>query len=124
MVIVDTSIWVDAMRAPDERLLNWMHAEQILQHPFVTAEFGMGSFPTAKHRGLAIDLMESFAQLPVIDSSVFHAFVTEYELFGTGVGFADVHLLQACLANDIAMLATRDARLARHAIRLGARVTD
>jgi predicted nucleic acid-binding protein len=119
MVIVDTSIWVDSLRTVDARLNGWIAAEQLLQHPFVTAEIGMGSFRSAIERAKMIDLLESFVQLDVAKDKLFHSFVADKNLFGTGIGFADAHLLQACKANPAAQLATRDKRLVEQAERLG-----
>lgn len=124
MVIVDTSIWVDSMRTGDARLGEWMAADRLLQHPFVTAEIGMGSFRSASDRNRVIDLLDSFAQIPVTDSQTLHDFVADYALFGTGIGFADAHLLHACKANPAACLATRDKRLARQAERMGIETID
>ena len=107
------------MRVRDERLDGWMAGDVVLQHPFVTAEFGMGSFRSVSDRAHAIDLLESFQQLAVADDRSFHVFVAEHVLYGTGLGFADVHLLHACKCNPTARLATRDKRLAAQAERLG-----
>ena len=119
MVIVDTSIWVDSMRSRDDRLGTWMAADLVLQHPFVTAEISMGSFPSLADRTRTVDLLDSFEQIEVAGIHVFHAFVAEHSLYGTGVGFADAHLLHACSANPGARLVTRDKRLAEQAGRLG-----
>jgi predicted nucleic acid-binding protein len=118
MVIVDTSIWVDSMRTRDDRLGGWMASDEILQHPFVTAEIGMGSFRSVEDRIRTIDLLDSFEQIQVTDAQAFHDFVAENALYGTGIGFADAHLLHACAANPNARLVTRDKRLADQAIRL------
>lgn len=119
MVIVDTSVWVDSVRARDERLVEWMAADLVLQHPLVTAEFSMGSFRSAAERARMIDLLESFEQVEVADFGQFHAFVADRALFGTGIGLVDAHLLQTCSANPHARLATRDKRLIAQAERLG-----
>jgi predicted nucleic acid-binding protein len=124
MVIVDTSIWVDSMRARDDRLGDWMAADLILQHPFVTAEISMGSFPSLAHRTRTIDLLESFEQLEIAEMPVFHAFVAEHALYGTGLGFADAHVLHACISNPNARLVTRDKRLAVEARRLEVGLVD
>ena len=124
MVIVDTSIWVDSLRTGDARLGEWMAADRLLQHPFVTAEIGMGSFRSASDRGRVIDLLDSFAQIPIADSQSLHDFVAENALYGTGIGFADAHLLHACRTNPSARLATRDKRLARQAERMGIEFID
>ncbi len=119
MVIVDTSIWVNSMRTRDDRLSDWMAADLILQHPFVTAEISMGSFPSLADRTRTIDLLDSFEQIEVAAAPAFHEFVAAHSLFGTGIGFADAHLLCACAANPEAQLVTRDKRLAEQAGRLG-----
>lgn len=119
MVIVDTSIWVDSMRRGDDRLADWMAADMILQHPFVTAEISMGSFPSLADRSYIIDLLDSFEQIEVAEAQHFHSFVAKHELYGTGIGFADAHLLHACAANRRARLVTRDKRLVNLAARLG-----
>lgn len=119
MVIVDTSVWVDSMRIRDDRLGAWMAADQILQHPFVTAEISMGSFRSPGDRARTIDLLESFRQIVVADTQSFHVFVAENTLYGTGIGFADAHLLHTCKMNPAARFATGDKRLAEQAQRLG-----
>lgn len=124
MVIVDTSIWVDSLRTGDARLGEWMAADRLLQHPFVTAEIGMGSFQSADARFRVIDLLVSFAQLPIADSQSLQEFVGENALYGTGIGFADAHLLHACISNPTAQLATRDKRLARQAEAMGIVLVD
>jgi predicted nucleic acid-binding protein len=118
MVIVDTSVWVDSMRTRDDRLNGWIISEEILQHPFVTAEISMGSFASAKDRFRTVDLLESFEQLEVADSQRFHEFVANRALFGTGIGFADAHLLLACVDSPTTRLVTRDKRLMGQAERL------
>lgn len=119
MVIVDTSVWVDFMRAGDERLGGWIASDQILQHPFVTAEVGMGSFRSVEERSRVIDLLESFEQVEIADSGAFHNFVSANLLYGTGIGFADAQLIHACTFNPVARLVTCDKRLAEQAQRLG-----
>ena len=118
MVVVDTSVWVESVRTGSDRLNEWITSDQILQHPFVIAEFSMGSFSSPEDRTRAIDLLESFELLEVADDSAFHRFVTENRLFGVGIGFADAHLLHACKSRPGTLLATLDKRLAREAERL------
>lgn len=114
MVIVDTSIWIESWRKGHAGLAEWAAWEEVLQHPFVTQELGMGSFSSPEARMNAISVLESFEQFPVPSDAIFHDFVSEARLFGTGIGFADAHLLLACKTSK-ARLATRDKRLAEHA---------
>jgi predicted nucleic acid-binding protein len=118
MVIVDTSVWVDFLRAGDGRLGEWITSDQILQHPYVTAEIGMGSFRSVHERSRVIDLLESFEQVKIADDRTFHGFVSANTLFGTGIGFADAQLIYSCTINPDARLVTRDKRLAEQAQRL------
>lgn len=124
MVIVDTSVWVDSRRVRDDRLDVWIARDEILQHPFVTAELGMGSFRSTSERDHLIDLLDSFAQIMVAGHQDFHAYVADSALYGTGIGFADAHLLHACADNPATQLATRDKRLAGQARRLRIEVLD
>ena len=107
------------MRKRDERLGAWMIADLILQHPFVTAEIGMGRFSSAADRARTVDLLDSFEQIEIPDASAFHQFVADQSLYGTGIGIIDAHLLLACTQNRHARLATRNKRLAIQAERLG-----
>lgn len=118
MVIVDTSVWIDFLRIGDSRVNQWIAADLILQHPSVTAEIGMGSFPSVEERTQIIDLLQSFEQIDVADSHAFHRLVGDRQLFGTGIGFVDAQLLQACALQPLAQLATRDRRLIEQAHRL------
>lgn len=122
MVIVDTSVWVQSRRARDEQLDVWIERDEILQHPFVTAELSMGSFRSIGERDRMIDLLDSFEQFVVAGAQGFHAFVSDNLLYGTGIGFADAHLLHACATNSATRLATHDKRLASQASRLGIEV--
>jgi predicted nucleic acid-binding protein len=119
VVIVDTSVWVDFMREGDARVSEWITADLILQHPFVTAEIGMGNFRSAEDRTRLVDLLDSFEQIDVADSQTFHHFVSHTMLYGTGIGFADAQLIYACTIHPTALLATRDKRLVEQAQRLG-----
>lgn len=123
MVIVDTSIWVDSFRSANPTLRDWLYNDLVLQHPFVTAEIGMGSFASSEARGRTVDFLGGIAQVPVAEAVRFHRFVSENSLFGTGLGFADAHLLLACRDYPAARLATRDKRLAMQAERLEIFVT-
>lgn len=122
MVIVDTSVWVQSRRVRDNRLDIWIGRDEILQHPFVTAELSMGSFRSNSERDRMIDLLDSFEQIVIAQTGGFHAFVADKQLYGTGIGFADAHLLHACVNNPSAQLATHDKRLASQATRLGVEV--
>lgn len=118
MVIVDTSIWVDFLRSSDSRLSELIASDLVLQHPFVTAEVGMGSFRSIHDRVKTIELLDAFEQAQIAEWNDFHQFVSSHCLYGTGIGFADAHLLMACKNAASIQLATRDRKLANQAERL------
>ena len=43
MILVDTSIWVDHLRAMNERLVGLLETGMVLTHPFVIGELALGS---------------------------------------------------------------------------------
>ena len=43
MILVDTSIWIDHLRASDERLARMLDHGQVLAHPFVTGELALSN---------------------------------------------------------------------------------
>ncbi|MGW8201087.1 type II toxin-antitoxin system VapC family toxin [Sphingomonas sp. VDB2] len=116
MILADTSVWVDHLRAEDAVLSALLDAEDVLCHPFVIGEIAMGSL----HRRES--LLNIFKRLPsavaASHDEVMHLVETE-RLFGSGVGYLDVHLLASTRLTPDAKLWTRDRRLSDAAVRLG-----
>lgn len=116
MILADTSVWVDHLRAGGEELQSELDAQNVLIHPFVVGEVAMG------HLSPRQQIMEAFDDLPAAsvatDREVLQ-FVERHRLFGTGVGYIDVHLLVAVQLTTDALLWTYDRRLAETANRLG-----
>lgn len=88
----------------------------ILSHPFVVGELGMGSI--AKRN----DTLNGLRALPpailAMDDEV-QQFVERHKLFGRGFGYVDAHLLVSAQLTDEALLWTRDKRLLAAAEALG-----
>ena len=118
MIVVDSSIWIAFLRRPDERLFRLIEQGALLQHPFVTGEVGMGSFASAAARSETIKILFDFAPLEVVPDAEFHIFVGNNQLYGTGAGFVDCHLLASLSRVGDAQLWTSDERLAAQAKRL------
>ena len=49
MILVDTSIWVDHLRAGDEALVGLLETGAVLAHPSVIGELALGSMKVAEH---------------------------------------------------------------------------
>jgi predicted nucleic acid-binding protein len=114
MILADTTIWIDHLARRDEQLARLLEAEEVLGHPFVTAEIALGSLadPIA-----TIALLEEVPQARTVSHHELMALIRSERLGGCGIGFVDVHLLAACrLAGS--SLWTRDKRLLTQAQRL------
>ncbi|WP_298398134.1 PIN domain-containing protein [Sphingobium sp.] len=116
MILADTSVWVDHLRAENAVLTALLEAGEVLCHPFVIGEIAMGSL----HRREA--LLDTFNRLPSVTTAshaeVMH-FIEVERLFGLGVGYLDTHLLASTKLTPDARFWTRDRRLHDAAVRLG-----
>lgn len=115
MTLVDTSVWIDHLRAVDARLVGLLLDGQVVCHPFVVGEIACG---VLNRRAEVLSLLQNLPHAAVVDHEEALTFVEAHALPGSGVGWVDVHLLaSACLTG--ARLWTRDRLLARAARRLG-----
>jgi predicted nucleic acid-binding protein len=116
VILVDTSVWADHLRAGNEILARLLNAGRVLGHPFVTGEIALG---TLRQRDLVLGALRELPQAAVAsDEEVLH-FIDRHALFGRGVGYVDAHLLAAVRLTAGASLWTRDRRLQRVAAQLG-----
>jgi hypothetical protein len=115
VILVDTSVWINHLRAADRQLAGLLLEEQVLCHPFVVGELACGAL---KRRGEILALLRSLPHAPVVDYEEVLLFLEAHALMGSGLGWVDVHLLaSAYVAGE--RLWTRDHRLAQAARRLG-----
>jgi predicted nucleic acid-binding protein len=116
MILVDTSVWVDHLRAPDETLAGLLEKARVLAHPFVTGEVALGHLGD---RNFILGTLQDLPQAIVAtDHEVLH-FIGEHRLFGLGIGYVDAHLLASVRLTSGASLWTRDKRLLRPATLMG-----
>ena len=115
MILVDTSIWADHLGRGDARLASLLEQDLVLMHPYVLGEIAMGSM---RARDLVLARLASMTMTPVADPAELLSFVKRFELFGTGVGYIDAHLLASTLLAPGAKLWSRDKRLRYAAERL------
>ncbi|WP_158790480.1 type II toxin-antitoxin system VapC family toxin [Granulicella sp. L60] len=108
MILVDTSVWIDHLRKGEDRLQSLLKSNQVLSHAFVIGEVAMGSF---KQRGLILDGLRNLPQATIAEDDEVLEFISRQTLFGTGIGYIDVHLLAAVRLTPGALLWTRDKRL-------------
>lgn len=116
MILVDTSVWVDHLRAPDETLTGLLEGSRVLAHPFVIGELALGCL---RERDLVIGALQDLPQATVATDNEVLRFIGQHRLFGLGIGYVDAHLLAAVRLTSGASLWTRDKRLIRPATLLG-----
>jgi predicted nucleic acid-binding protein len=110
VILVDTSVWVDHLRAGDNRLAAQLDAGNVLAHAFVIGELALGDL---KQRDVILTSLHDLPQAVVAtDREVLH-FIERHRLFGAGIGYVDAHLLVAVRLTSGAALWTRDTRLAK-----------
>ena len=108
MILVDTSVWIDHLRAGVDDLVTRLNQSQVLMHPFVLGELACGNL---HNRNTVLALFKNLPQLtPASDDEVLF-FIERHALMGRGIGYVDAHLLAAVALAGSARLWTRDKRL-------------
>lgn len=116
MILVDTSIWVDHLRAGETRLAELLENGDVLAHPWVVGELALGHM---RRRSEVIGLLRGLPQAVVADDHEVLRLVDVEHLAGTGIGYVDAHLVAATRLTRGARLWTTDGRLAAVMKRLG-----
>jgi predicted nucleic acid-binding protein len=108
VILVDSSVWVDHLRANDHDLFALLDDARVLGHLFVTGEMALGSRPRGDE---TVTLMRQLPQAPLATNDEVLGLVDRYRLHGRGIGWVDAHLLASTLLTGDAQLWTRDKRL-------------
>lgn len=115
MILVDTSVWVDHLRAPDRSLIAALEEGDVLAHPFVIGELACGNL---RNRDEVLGLLEDLPRAREATHDEVMAMIERRRLMGAGIGYVDAHLLAAAALTPSTSLMTRDRRLASLARRL------
>lgn len=116
MILVDTSIWIDHLRAGDDRLARLLDEGRVVAHPFVTGELALGNL---RHRDAVLGALQDLPQACVATETKVLRFIGEKGFFGIGIGYIDAHLLAATLLTPGSWPWTRNKRLFTASARLG-----
>jgi predicted nucleic acid-binding protein len=116
VILVDTSVWVEHLRAANEMLAALLNSGEVLGHPFVTGELALGNL--RRRDPFLTDLRDLPQAIVASDEDVLHL-VDREALFGRGIGYVDAHLLAAARLTAGSKLWTRDRRLQAVAAQLG-----
>ena len=116
MIVADTSIWIDHLRAGNKQLQELLHQGQIAIHPFIIAELAIGSL---KERSKTLALLDLLPQVRVAHLSEVRHLIEVRRLYGFGIGLVDAQLIASVLISAPAVLWTRDKQLRKVAKGLG-----
>lgn len=90
MILVDTSVWINHLRAGNPRLYSLLENEQVVCHPFIIGELACGNLRNRE------EILNLLAALPAAQIAEHHEvlhLLNEKRLYGRGLGWTDAHLL-------------------------------
>ena len=94
MILIDTSVWIEHLRAGSTRLRSLLYNEQVFCHPFIVGELACG---TLRNREEILVLLTALPEARVAEhQEVLHLLEAE-RLYGRGLGWVDTHLLASAL---------------------------
>lgn len=108
MILVDSSVWIDHLRAGEPALVELLNNNNVLAHPFVVGELACGNL---KNRKMVLSLLQDLPTIQVATDDEVLFFVEKHSLMGKGIGYVDAHMLAAVMLDGNARLWTRDKRL-------------
>jgi predicted nucleic acid-binding protein len=116
LILVDTSVWIDHLRADNALLARLLNSGRVLMHPFVIGELALGSM---RQREVVLAALLDLPRAEAATDAEVLSFIASQALAGRGIGYLDVHLLAAARLAGGAQLWTKDNRLRRVAEELG-----
>jgi hypothetical protein len=118
MILADTSIWVDHLRAGSKSLTSALLDTDIMIHPYVIGELALGNL---NNRNALLSYLSELPQTTVTTFSETLYFIEQNKLMAKGIGWVDASLLAATALTPHSQIWTRDRRLARAAGELNLR---
>jgi len=111
VTLVDTSVWVHHLRHGNADLRLLLENGEVLCHPFIVGELACGSIANRKE---VLELLKALPIASIAEHDEVMLFLHEKRLYGSGLGWIDLHLLaSASLSN--ASLWTTDRSLKKAA---------
>jgi predicted nucleic acid-binding protein len=100
MILVDTSVWIEHLRARNDRLRDLLFDQQVLCHPFVIGELACGML---QKRGEILTMLKALPEADLLDHEEVMSFLDARRLYGRGIGWVDAHLLASALLTGCAL---------------------
>jgi predicted nucleic acid-binding protein len=114
VILADTSVWIAHLRHGSEDLERALEAGEVLCHSHVVGELACGSL---RNRTGILELLRALPTATLATDDEVLVCIERNHLYGTGLGYTDVHLLASALLTPT-RLWTLDAALGRQAQRL------
>jgi predicted nucleic acid-binding protein len=108
LILADTSVWVDHLRAGNPRMQELLDSEQVIMHPMIVAELGLGSL---HQRAKTLAELDGLLEVKVAQLSEVRSMIEAHRLYAKGIGLIDAHLVASCLITPGTQLWTRDTAL-------------
>ena len=115
MILVDTSVWIQHLRAGSATLTHLLEDGQVLGHPAVVGELALGRL---RRRDEVLWLLDRLPQATRATETEVRALIERHELRECGIGYVDAQLLAAGRLTCVPLW-TSDRHLAEAASRLG-----
>ncbi len=108
MILADTSVWIDHLRAGNKEMQQLLDQGQIVIHPFIIGELALGSL---RQRAKTVGLLDLLPQVRVAQLGEVRAMIEARRLYGLGIGLIDAHLIASVFLSPSTLLWTRDKQL-------------
>jgi predicted nucleic acid-binding protein len=115
MILADTSVWIDHLRAKDTMLEHCLETNFIVSHAYVIGEIALGSLG---RRQVILEALDGLPRLKRASESEVCAMIERDHLFGLGIGYIDAHLIASVRLTPGTKIWTRDKWLQQAAERL------
>ncbi len=108
MILVDTPIWIDHLREENINLKRYLNLGLVSIHPFIIGEIALGNLCDRK---LILRLLLQLPQVKTAKDWEVYLIIEKHQLWGTGIGYVDAHLLASLLLTPNTQFWTRDRKL-------------
>ena len=114
MILVDTSVWVEYLRAGTAELQVLLNDGHVVCHPYIVGELACGNL---KNRSVILSLLQELPMASRAEDDEVIQFIETHHLMGKGLGYIDIHLLMSAMLSRIPLW-TLDKRLHEISLKL------
>jgi predicted nucleic acid-binding protein len=108
VILVDSSVWIDHIAAPEPQLLSLLNNGDAISHPLVIGEIALGHI---RNRSVILGQLDKIVQAVVASDAEVRELIERRKLHGKGIGYIDAHLLASAMLTPKCFLWTRDRHL-------------